>query len=52
VLDFDLGEADSTQVCWKLASRQIPFFHSGRLYSAFGRAVRSGSAETDNAWFD
>jgi response regulator RpfG family c-di-GMP phosphodiesterase len=36
VLDFDLGKADSTQVCWKLASRQIPFlFHSGRLYSEF-----------------
>jgi hypothetical protein len=36
VLDFDLGKADSTLVCWKLVSRQIPFlFHSGRLYSAF-----------------
>jgi CheY-like chemotaxis protein len=36
VLDFDLGKADSTPVCWKLVDRQIPFvFHSGRMYSAF-----------------
>ena len=36
VLDFDLGTANSTPVCWKLADRNIPFvFHSGRLYSAF-----------------
>jgi CheY-like chemotaxis protein len=42
VLDFDLGKADSTQVCWKLTSRQIPFlFHSGRLYSAFQQWPRA-----------
>jgi CheY-like chemotaxis protein len=36
VLDFDLGKADSTPLCWKLVDRQIPFvFHSGRMYSAF-----------------
>ena len=36
VLDFDLGNADSTPVCWKLVDRRIPFiFHSGRIYSAF-----------------
>jgi hypothetical protein len=36
VLDFDLGEADSTAVCWKLCDRRIPFvLHSGRFYSAF-----------------
>lgn len=36
VLDFDLGSADSTPICWKLVERRIPFvFHSGRVYSAF-----------------
>jgi DNA-binding NtrC family response regulator len=36
VLDFDLGKADSTPVCWRLFDRRIPFvFHSGRFYSAF-----------------
>ncbi len=36
VLDFDLGSADSTAVCWKLVDRRIPFvFHTGRLYTAF-----------------
>ena len=36
VLDFDLGNADSTAVCWKLVNRRIPFvFHTGRVYSAF-----------------
>ena len=36
VLDFDLGKADSTAVCWKLVDRRIPFlFHTGRIYSAF-----------------
>jgi DNA-binding response OmpR family regulator len=36
VLDFDLGKADSTAVCWKLVDRRIPFiFHTGRVYSAF-----------------
>lgn len=36
VLDFDLGTADTTQVCWRLVDRRIPFvFHSGRVYSAF-----------------
>jgi CheY-like chemotaxis protein len=36
VLDFDLGNADSTAVCWKLVDRRIPFiFHTGRLYGAF-----------------
>ena len=36
VLDFDLGNADSSAVCWKLADRRIPFvFHTGRVYSAF-----------------
>jgi DNA-binding response OmpR family regulator len=36
VLDFDLGNADSTPVCWKLVDRRIPFiFHTGRAYSAF-----------------
>jgi hypothetical protein len=36
VLDFDLGNADSTAVCWKLVDRRIPFvFHTGRIYSAF-----------------
>jgi CheY-like chemotaxis protein len=36
VLDFDLGDADSSPVCWKLTNRRIPFiFHTGRTYSAF-----------------
>ena len=36
VLDFDLGKADSTAVCWRLVDRRIPFvFHTGRIYSAF-----------------
>lgn len=36
VLDFDLGNADSSALCWKLADRHIPFlFHTGRVYSAF-----------------
>ena len=36
VLDFDLGNADSTAVCWKLVDRRIPFvFHTGRVYPAF-----------------
>jgi hypothetical protein len=30
VLDFDLGNADSTAVCWKLYDRRIPFvFYTG-----------------------
>jgi CheY-like chemotaxis protein len=38
VLDFDLGNTDSTAVCWKLIDRRIPFiFHTGRVYSAFRR---------------
>ena len=36
VLDFDLGDADSTAVCWKLVDRRVPFvFHTGRVYTAF-----------------
>ena len=36
VLDFDLGCADTTGVCWKLTDRRIPFLvHTGRVYSAF-----------------
>jgi DNA-binding response OmpR family regulator len=36
VLDFDLGNADSTLICWRLFDRRIPFlFHTGRVYSAF-----------------
>jgi CheY-like chemotaxis protein len=36
VLDFNLGNADSTLVCWKLFDRGIPFlFHTGRFYTAF-----------------
>ena len=36
VLDFDLGNADSTIVCWKLFDRKVPFlFHTGQPYSAF-----------------
>ena len=36
VLDFDLGNADSTPVCWRLVDRCVPFiFHTGRIYSAF-----------------
>ena len=42
VLDFDLGKADSTPVCWKLVDRRIPFvFHSGRMYSAFRQWPRA-----------
>ena len=42
VLDFDLGKADSTPVCWKLVDRRIPFvFHSGRMYSAFRQCPRA-----------
>jgi DNA-binding response OmpR family regulator len=42
VLDFDLGKADSTPVCWKLVDRRIPFvFHSGRIYSAFRQWPRA-----------
>jgi CheY-like chemotaxis protein len=36
VLDFDLGSADSSPVCWKLVDRRIPFvFHTGLVYAAF-----------------
>jgi CheY-like chemotaxis protein len=36
VLDFDLGNADSSPVCWKLVRRRIPFvFYTGRIYGAF-----------------
>jgi CheY-like chemotaxis protein len=36
VLDFDLGNADTSAVCWRLVDRRIPFVsHSGRVYSAF-----------------
>lgn len=36
VLDFDLGNADSSSVCWKRVSRRIPFvFYTGRIYTAF-----------------
>jgi len=36
VLDFDLGNADSTPVCWRLVDRGVPFiFYTGRIYSAF-----------------
>jgi CheY-like chemotaxis protein len=36
VLDFDLGNVDSSLVCWKLVSRRIPFvFYTGRIYTAF-----------------
>ena len=36
VLDFDLGNADSTPICWRLVDRGVPFiFHTGRIYSAF-----------------
>jgi CheY-like chemotaxis protein len=36
VLDFDLGSADTTPVCWRLVDRRIPFvFHTGQVYSAF-----------------
>jgi response regulator RpfG family c-di-GMP phosphodiesterase len=36
VLDFDLGNADTSAVCWKLIDRRVPFlFHTGRIYSAF-----------------
>jgi CheY-like chemotaxis protein len=42
VLDFDLGNADSTAVCWKLLDRRLPFvFHSGRVYSAFQQWPRA-----------
>jgi DNA-binding response OmpR family regulator len=35
VLDFDLGNGDSSAVCWKLVDRGIPFiFYTGRPYSA------------------
>jgi CheY-like chemotaxis protein len=36
VLDFDLGTADTTPLCWRLIDRRIPFvFHTGRVYGAF-----------------
>jgi len=36
VLDFDLGGADSSAICWRLVDRRIPFvFHTGRIYTAF-----------------
>jgi hypothetical protein len=36
VLDFDLGNADSSSVCWKLVRRRIPFvFYTGRIYTVF-----------------
>lgn len=36
VLDFDLGNSDTTAVCWRLIDRRIPFvFHTGHVYSAF-----------------
>jgi hypothetical protein len=42
VLDFDLGDANSTPVCWKLVDRRVPFvFHSGRFYGAFRQWPRA-----------
>jgi CheY-like chemotaxis protein len=42
VLDFDLGKADSTAICWKLLDRGIPFvFHTGQVYSAFRQWPRA-----------
>src|SRR5262249_23905999 len=36
VLDFDLGNADSTAVCWKLVDPHIPFlFHPRPAYPPF-----------------
>ena len=36
VLDFDLGNTNSSSVCWKLVSRHTPFvFYTGRNYTAF-----------------
>jgi putative ABC transport system substrate-binding protein len=40
VLDFDLGNADSTAVCWKLVDRRIPFiFHTGRAGYVEGQNI-------------
>jgi len=48
VLDFDLGNADSTAVCWRLVDRRIPFiFHTGRLYSVCARDPEAGHAHLD-----
>jgi DNA-binding response OmpR family regulator len=38
VLDFDLGKADSTPVCWKLAERRIP-----SSFIVAGSTARSGN---------
>ena len=36
VLDFNLGDADSAPVCWRLTDRRIPFvLHSGAVHNAF-----------------
>ena len=36
VLDFDLGNTDSSAVCCRLTDRRIPFvLHSGTVHSAF-----------------
>ena len=36
VLDFNLGDTDSTAVCWRLTDRRIPFIlHSGSDHSEF-----------------
>lgn len=38
VLDFDLGQADSSAVCRKLVGRRIPFlFYTGRSYPALAQ---------------
>jgi DNA-binding response OmpR family regulator len=35
VLDFHLVSSDTTQLCWKLVDRRIPFlFYTGQRYSA------------------
>ena len=50
VLDFDLGRADTTGVCWKLTDRRIPFlFHTGRVYD---RQRSVGRQIHDLLWVD
>jgi hypothetical protein len=45
VLDFDLGNADSTLICWKLVDRRIPFiFHTG-LFRVPAVASRAGHSQ-------
>jgi hypothetical protein len=50
VLDFDLGNADSSSVCWKLVRRRIPFvFYRDASTPHFSNGQRSPSCSNPQA---